>query len=75
MEDSTESILQGILAISSDTLKDALFCLGVNISDLTNLKKRKFVVEIKKGWGKHIIEEGEMNFLKAEDIVRDGVIN
>ena len=55
MEDSTGSLLQGILAPSVDTLKDTLFHLGVNISDLTNFKKQTVTVEVAQIWGKRII--------------------
>ena len=46
MEDSTNYTLQGIISLSSDTFKDALFRLGVNISELPKLKKHTVMVDI-----------------------------
>ena len=60
MEESTDYVLQGILILSTDTLKEAFFHLKVNISDLPDLKKHMVTVEITKRWSKHIIEEGEI---------------
>ena len=74
LEDSTESVLQVISDLSYDTLKDNLFHLVENISDLLHLKKRTVVVETVKRWGKCIIEEGAITVLKEEDGVREGVI-
>ena len=45
-EDSTESVLQGILSLCADTLKDAFFCLVGNIHELPYLKKRTVLVDI-----------------------------
>ena len=39
-------LLQGILALSTDTIKDALFCSEGGIIELTSLKKRVVVVDI-----------------------------
>ena len=46
MEESTDYFLQCILALSDDTHKDSLLHLGVKISDLPDLNKRTFAVEI-----------------------------
>ena len=46
MEDSTDSLIRGILYLSSDTPKEALFNLGGDISELPELKKRTVAVEI-----------------------------
>ena len=73
-ENSTDSILQIILALSSDTLKDTLFHLGRKIIDLPNLNNHTVTVDITKRWVKHIIEEGAMTVLKAEDTVREILI-
>ena len=53
-EDSTESVLQGILVIYSFNLKEYLFHLGGDISDLPNLKNNTVTVEITQRWGKNI---------------------
>ena len=57
--ESTDSVLQSIITLSSDTLKDNFFHLGGNISDLPDLKKQTVTVEIARMWGKDIIKEGE----------------
>ena len=46
MEDSTDSLIRGILYLSSDTPKEALFNLGEDISELPDLKKRTVAVDI-----------------------------
>ena len=56
MEESTDYVLQGILTLSTDTLKEAFFHLGGNISDLPDLKKCTTDVGITKTWGKPIIK-------------------
>ena len=45
-EDSTNSVLQGIFALSADTLNDAFFHLGGNISELSNLKNFAVTADI-----------------------------
>ena len=65
MKEYTESLIQGILYLFSDTLKYTLFLLGRIISDLPDLKKRTVAVDIAKRWGKRIIEEASMNVLKG----------
>ena len=52
MEESTYSILQDIITLSSNTLNDAFFHMGGDNSDFTNLKKRTFALDIEKSWGK-----------------------
>ena len=47
---STEYNLQCILTLSTDTLKDTFIHLGREISELTGLKKRIFVVDITRMW-------------------------
>ena len=73
-EESTDSVLQGIISLSSDTLKDAFFHLGGNISDLPDLNNSTVAVGIAQMWGKHIIEEGAMTSVNPEDGLREGVI-
>ena len=75
MKEYTESSIQGILYLFSDTLKYTLFLLGRIISDLPDLKKRTVAVDIAKRWVKRIIEEGSMHVLKGEDRMRGEVIN
>ena len=55
---STDSVLQDIIPISSDSFKDTFLHLGGKLSDLPDLKKRTFVVEIVRRWGKYIIKKG-----------------
>ena len=43
---STESSLQAIIPLSSDTLKDAFIHLGENISDLPDQKNQTVTVDI-----------------------------
>ena len=57
MEDSTESILQSITPLSYDTLNHTFIHMVVNISDLPDLNKKTFALEIERRWGKDIIEE------------------
>ena len=56
-EDSNDSILQAIYPLSSDTLKGAFINMGGKISDLTNLMKKTFALDIERRWGKDIIKE------------------
>ena len=56
-DNSTGSILQDITTLSSDTIKGDFFCLGVNISDLNDLKKQNFTVEISRMWDNKIVKE------------------
>ena len=72
MEESTDSFLQITPAVSSDTLKDAFFNLGENISDFNGLKKSMVAVEITKRRGGNITEEGTMTDIKAEYGVGEG---
>ena len=55
MEESTEFFLQSILVLFTNTTKYAFFRLGGNVSDLTDLKKRIFAVEITRRWGQSIM--------------------
>ena len=64
MEDSTDYFLQYIILLSSETLKDDFFQLGRGVSYFTYLKKKTFMVQITKRWGKDIIEEGAMSVIK-----------
>ena len=54
-EDFTDSILQDIFPITSDTLKDDFIHMGGNIGDLPDLKKQTVVLGIERRWGKGII--------------------
>ena len=62
----TYSVLQGILSLYSYTLKDALFNLGGNISELPKIKKRTVTVEIRRRWGQGITEEVEIIVVYAK---------
>ena len=73
-EDSTNSVLQGILSLSSDTLKYDFFHLGGNISECPNLKKWKVAVGISQRWGKHIMKEEAMILAEEEDRGKEGSI-
>ena len=50
MEDSTDSVLQVIFALSNDTLEYAFFHLGVSISELYDLKNLTDTVDISQRW-------------------------
>ena len=54
-DDSTDSVLQAIIPLSSVTLKDVYFRLGGNISDFPDQKKLMDMVDITRMWGKDII--------------------
>ena len=54
-EEFTDSILQAIPPITSDTLKDDFIHMGGNIGDFPNLKKQTVVLEIERMWDKGII--------------------
>ena len=69
MEDYTDSVLQGILTLYSDTLKYASLHLG-GVINFTHIKKSTVVAEIIKRWGNCAIEEVEMTSLKEEDRVK-----
>ena len=56
MEDSTDSILQAILHLYSDTLKEAFIHMGGDISDFTELNNQTVVLDIERGWVKDIIK-------------------
>ena len=75
MKEYTEYLIQGILYLFSDTLKYTLYLLGRIISNLPDLMNHTVAVDIAKRWGKRIIEEGSMNVLKGEDILRGEVID
>ena len=70
----TESIIQGIPALSTETLKDTFLHLVGYISDFTDLKKYTVVVKIVWRWGQLIMEEGAIIIAEVEDGVREGVI-
>ena len=55
-EDYTDSFLQTIIPLSSETLKDDFFHFGGNIRDLPDKKKKTAVVKIIRRWGTDIIE-------------------
>ena len=57
-EDYTDSFLQTIIPLSSETLKDDFFHLGGKIRDLPDQKKQTAAVKIIRRWGKDIIKEG-----------------
>ena len=48
--------------------------MGGTIIVLPNLNNHTVTVDITKRWVKHIIEEGAMTVLKAEDKVREILI-
>ena len=61
----TESIIQGIPALSTETLKDTFLHLVGYISDFTDLKKYTVVVNIVWRWGQLIMEEGAIIFAEV----------
>ena len=61
MEDYTDSILQDIILLSSDTLKSFIH-MGGKISDLPDLKKLTVVLDIVRRWGNYIIKKGAKQF-------------
>ena len=71
---STESILPGIPALSTETLKETFLQLGGGISDFTDLKKYMVVVKIVWRWDQRIMEEGAIIVVEVEYRVREGVI-
>ena len=56
--DSTESIIQYILPLSSKTLKGSFIHMGVKIGKFPDLKKQTVALEIENRWCKDIIKEG-----------------
>ena len=54
----TDSILQATIPLYSDTLKEELIHLGVNIRNFTDLKKQMVALNIEKRWCQDIIKEG-----------------
>ena len=48
-------ILQDIISLSSDTLKDCFLHLGGKVSNFTDIKNQTVAVHIAKRWGKDII--------------------
>ena len=54
-EDSTDSIIQAIIPLYYDTLKDDFIHMGVNIGDFTDLKKQMSMLDITRRWFKDII--------------------
>ena len=58
MENSNESLLQGILDLSYDTIKYSFLHFGGSISEFCDLKKCTVEVEITQWWGQRITEEG-----------------
>ena len=57
MEEYTDSILQDILHLSSDTLKNAFIHMGGKITDFSDLKNQTVLLDIERRWGKDITEE------------------
>ena len=55
-EYSTDSILQSILTLSSDTLEENFIHKGKTISDFPNLKEIMIALDIERSLGKDIIE-------------------
>ena len=60
MEDSNNSILQGAIILSSDTLKDSFLHLRGKISEFPYLQKLTVVTDIVQMQGKCITEEWAM---------------
>ena len=56
--ESTDSILQSIIPLYSDTLKEVFMHMGVNIINFPVLKKQTVALEIEKRWCQDIIKEG-----------------
>ena len=56
--ESTDSILQYTLPLSSDPLKEAFIHMGVKIRKFPDLNKQTVVLEIEKRWCHDIIKEG-----------------
>ena len=67
IEDSTNSVFQVILDLYADTIKEAFFHFGVNISDFPGLKNHTVIVKISHIWGKNITEEGTITVAKEEN--------
>ena len=59
-EDSTESILEYIIPLSSYTLKYAFTHVGGNIGNFPILKKQTITLDIARRCGKNIIKEGSI---------------
>ena len=70
MEESTDYVLQGILTLSTDNLKDTFFHLGGDIRDLPELKKCMYGVDITQRRIKPIIEEVSMTVMNMRYEVR-----
>ena len=54
--DSTDSILQTMLPLYSEILKEAFIHMCGNIIDFTNPKKQTVALDIERIWGKDIIK-------------------
>ena len=54
----TDFILQAILSLYYDTLKDDFIHMSGKIRDLNDLKEKIVALEIESIWGKDIIKEG-----------------
>ena len=68
-EDYSDYVIQGILTLYTDNLKENFFhlCLwGGYTNDFPDLKKCMEEVDIAQRWGKPIIEEVTMNVFKPE---------
>ena len=74
MNNFTEYVLQGILILSADILKDVFFHFGGNISELPDLNNHMIAVEIARRWGWRITEEVAIIVVKVEYILREGAI-
>ena len=70
MEDSNEYILQAIIPLSSETLKDYFFHVGGKITDLAELKKQTAQLDILRSLGKDIVEEGATTIAYLRDGTR-----
>ena len=56
MDESTDSILQYIISLSSENLKNDFINMGLNISNLIDQKKEMVTVETARRWGKDVIK-------------------
>ena len=70
-KDSNDSYLQSILALYTETTRDAFFQLGGKICEFTDLNKPMVNVYIMQRWGHIIMGEGAIVIGEVEERPRE----
>ena len=73
-KDHTDSVLQAILPLSTNTIIDASFHLGGKIGELPDFKKQTVAAEITRRWGQHIVGHCSFRVGKIDLEEREGLI-